>query len=107
MTPMKAAIETSDTYCSVGYAPRSFWCYGQLPHRIRAGAGTMSGVKRSVGMTFSVAVALLIGATPAIPSAAPTLPSESADEMEFPLVIGTGQVSRPLAPAFRQPNKRT
>ena len=60
----------------------------------------MSGVKRSVGLTFSVAVALLIGAPPAISAAAPTLPSASADAMDVPLVIGPGQVSRSVASAF-------
>ena len=60
----------------------------------------MSGVKRSVGLTFSVAVALLIGAPPAISAAAPTLPSASADAMDVPLVIGPGQVSRSVATAF-------
>ena len=44
----------------------------------------MAGVKRSVGLTFSVAVALLIGAPPAISAAAPSLPSSSADAMDVP-----------------------
>lgn len=60
----------------------------------------MAGVKRSVGLTFSVAVALLIGAPPAISAAAPSLPSSSADAMDVPLDIGPGQATRSVATAY-------